>query len=135
MSYLSILLVDDYAPWRRYITSKLEKVDELQVVCEVSDGLEAIEQSAKLQPDLILLDIGLPKLNGIEVIRRIRELAPKSKVLVVSQYAFVDVVQEALSVGALGYIDKSEAGNELLPALEAVIQGKKFVSSRLAGFR
>lgn len=135
MSYLSILLVDDYAPWRRYITSKLEKLDELQVVCEVSDGLEAIEQSAKLQPDLILLDIGLPKLNGIEVIRRIRELAPKSKVLVVSQYAFVDVVQEALSVGALGYIDKSEAGNELLPALEAVIQGKKFVSSRLAGDR
>lgn len=135
MSFLSILLVDDYAPWRRYITSKLQKLEELQVVCEVSDGLEAIEQSAKLQPDLILLDIGLPKLNGIEVIRRIRELAPKSKVLVVSQYAFIDVVQEALSLGALGYIDKSEAGNELLPALEAVIQGKKFVSSRLAGFR
>ena len=135
MSFLSILLVDDYAPWRRYISSKLQKLEELQVVCEASDGLEAIEQSAKLQPDLILLDIGLPKLNGIEVIRQIRELAPKSKVLVVSQYAFVDVVQEALSLGALGYIDKSEAGNELLPALEAVIHGKKFVSSRLAGFR
>jgi DNA-binding NarL/FixJ family response regulator len=127
-------LVDDYAPWRRYITSRLQKQPELQVVCEVSDGLEAIEQTAKLQPDLILLDIGLPNLNGIEVVRRIRDLAPKSKVLIVSQYPFADVVQEAFSLGACGYVDKSDAGSELLPAVEAVIQGKKFVSSRLAGF-
>jgi DNA-binding NarL/FixJ family response regulator len=132
---VSILLVDDYEPWRRYVTSRLQKQPELQVVCEVSDGPEAIEQTAKLQPDLILLDIGLPTLNGIEVVRRIRDLAPKSKVSIVSQYLFADVVQEAFSLGACGYIDKSDAGSELLPAVEAVIQGKKFVSCRLAGFR
>jgi DNA-binding NarL/FixJ family response regulator len=134
VSLVSILLVDDYVPWRRYVTSRLQKQPELQVVCEVSDGLEAIEQIAKLQPDLILLDIGLPSLNGIEVTRRIRDLAPKSKVLIVSQYPFADVVQEAFSFGACGYIDKSDAG-ELLPAVEAVMQGKKFVSKRLAVFR
>ena len=134
MSSVSILLVDDYAPWRHYITSRLQKQPELQIVGEVSDGLEAIEQTAKLQPDLILLDIGLPNVSGIEVVRRIRELAPKSKVLIVSQYPFADVVEEALSLGAWGYIDKSDAGSELLPAVEAIIQGKKFVSSRLRGF-
>ena len=79
--------------------------------------------------------LGLPNLNGIEVVRRIRDLAPKSKVLIVSQYPFADVVQEAFSLGVCGYIDKSDAGSELLPAVEAVIQGKKFVSSRLAGSR
>jgi DNA-binding NarL/FixJ family response regulator len=132
VSLVSILLVDDYAPWRRYVTSKLQRQPELQVVGEVSDGLEAIAQTAKLQPDLILLDIGLPNLNGIEVVRRTRALAPKSKVLIVSQYCFADVVQEAFSEGAWGYIDKSDAGSELLPAVEAVIRGKKFASSRLS---
>ena len=76
-----------------------------------------------------------PNLNGIEVVRRIRDLALKSKVLIVSQYPFADVVQEAFSLGACGYIDKSDAGSELLPAVEAVIQGRKFVSTRLADFR
>jgi DNA-binding NarL/FixJ family response regulator len=128
-------LVDDYLAWRRYVTSRLQRQTELQVICEVSDGPEAIEQTAKLPPDLILLDIGLPTLNGIEVVRRIRDLAPKSKVLIVSQYAFADVMQEAFSLGVCGYIDKSDAERELLPAVEAVIQGKKFVSRRLAGFR
>ena len=75
-----------------------------------------------------------PNVSGIEVVRRIRELAPKSKVLIVSQYPFADVVEEAFSLGAWGYIDKSDAGSELLPAVEAIIQGKKFVSSRLRGF-
>lgn len=134
MSSVRILVVDDYEPWRRYVASKLQKQPELQVICEASDGPEAVKQTEKLQPDLILLDIGLPKLNGIEVARQVRQLAPRSKILVVSQGSFPDVVHEALSLGALGYLDKSDAGSELLPAVNAVIQGRQFVSTRVAGF-
>jgi DNA-binding NarL/FixJ family response regulator len=85
-----------------------------------------------LQPDLILLDIGLPILNGIEVIRQVRKLAPQSKILIVSQISFADVAQEAFTLGAWGYIDKTDAASELLAAVNAVLRGQKFVGSRLA---
>jgi DNA-binding NarL/FixJ family response regulator len=104
-------------------------VPELQVICEVSDGLEAVQKAESLQPDLILLDIGLPTLNGFEAARRIRKLAPDSKILFLSQESSADVVQEAFRVGALGYVLKAQAGTELLAAVDAVRQGRKFVSS------
>jgi len=103
------------------------------VVGEASDGLEAVHQSEELQPDLIVLDIGLPILNGIEAARRIRKLAPKSKILFLSQESSADVVQEALNSGALGYLVKTQAGSELLPAVDAVLQGRKSLSSGLSG--
>ena len=133
MSSVSILVVDDYEPWRRYVSSSLQRQPELEIVCEATDGLEAVEQTEKLKPDLILLDIGLPKLNGIEVARRVRRLAPQSKILIVSQDSFADVAKEAFSLGAWGYVDKADAGSELLPAVNAVLRGKKFVGSRFAG--
>ena len=86
-----------------------------------------------LQPDLILLDIGLPKLDGIEAARRIRELAPRSKILFVSQEHSVEVVQAAFSAGASGYVVKVDVGTELLIAVEAVLRGERFVGSRFAG--
>ena len=97
-----VLVVDDYEPFRRFVVSMLKQT-ELQVICRDSDGLEAVEKAAELQPDLVLLDIGLPKLNGIEAARRIRELSPKSKIIFVSQESSVDIVQEALSLGAQGF--------------------------------
>jgi len=100
---------------------------------EVSDGVEAIELAQALQPDLVLLDIGLPKLNGIEAGRRIREVAPQSRILFVSQESSVDVVQAAFSVGALGYVVKTDAGRELPTAVKAVLRGRRFVGSRFAG--
>jgi DNA-binding NarL/FixJ family response regulator len=119
MSAVRVLVVEDYEPFLRFIHSTLEQRPELQVICEVSDGLEAVQKAEELQPDLIVLDIGLPTLNGIEAARRIRKLSPESKILFVSQESSTDVVQEALSLGALGYVVKARAGSELLAAVTA----------------
>jgi DNA-binding NarL/FixJ family response regulator len=126
---IRVLVVEDFEPFRRFICSTLEKKSELQVVCEVSDGLEAVQKAEELQPDLILLDIGLPTLNGIEAARQIRKLAPEAKIIFVSQESSADVVQEALSLGALGYVVKTHAGSELLAAVDAVLLEKQFVGS------
>jgi DNA-binding NarL/FixJ family response regulator len=99
----------------------------------VADGLEAVQQAQELQPDLILLDIGLPTLHGIEAARRIREVSPASKILFVSENRSADIAEEALSTGACGYVIKSDAERELLPAIEAILAGKRFVSASLAG--
>jgi DNA-binding NarL/FixJ family response regulator len=101
----------------------------LQVVCEVSDGLETVQKAEELQPDLIFLDIGLPTLNGIAAARQIRTLAPESKIIFVSQESSPDVIQEALNLGARGYVVKTRAGIDLLAAVEAVLRGKDFISS------
>jgi len=130
-----ILVVDDYDPFRRFICLTLRKRPELQIVGEVSDGLEAVQKAEELQPDLIVLDIGLPSLNGIEAARRIRKLSPKSKILFVSQESSADVVQEALALGALGYVVKAHAGSELLAAVGAVLEDRLYISSGLSGHR
>ena len=128
-----ILVVDDYAPWHEFVTKTFSKETELQVIGQVGDGLEAVQQAERLHPDLILLDIGLPTLNGIEAARRIREVFPASKILFVSENRSVDIAEEALSTGAEGYVVKSDAESELLPAIKAVLEGKRFVSASLAG--
>jgi DNA-binding NarL/FixJ family response regulator len=128
-----ILVVDDYEPWRRFVSTMLQKQPELQVIGEVVDGLEAVKKAEELQPDLIVLDIGLPALDGIEAARRIRKLSPESKILFISQESSADVVQEALALGALGYVVKAHAGSELLAAVRAVLKGRQFISSGLSG--
>jgi len=128
-----ILVVDDFLPYRQFVSSILQERPGWQVTGEASDGLEAVQRAEELQPDLILLDIGLPKLNGIEAAGRIRNLAPQSKILFVSQESSADVVEEALRLGARGYILKAYAQRDLLAAVEAVLEGKRFVSSGLDG--
>jgi DNA-binding NarL/FixJ family response regulator len=128
-----VLVVDDYEPFRRFVCSTLRTRPELQVIGEAVDGLEAVQKAQQVQPELILLDIGLPTLNGIEAARRIRELSPKSKILFVSEDRSWDIAEEALRTGAGGYVVKSDAVGELLPAVEAVLKGKRFVSASLAG--
>ena len=103
----------------------------MRIVGVVSDGLQAIQKAEELQPDVILLDVGLPKLNGIEAARRIRKVAPNSKILFLSQEVDVEVARVALS-DAHGYVVKSDADTELFSAIDAVVQEKKFVSRRLA---
>jgi CheY-like chemotaxis protein len=105
----------------------------LQIVGETADGLEAVQKAEELQPDLVVLDTGLPSLNGIEASRRIRKLSPESKILFVSQESSGDVVQEALALGALGYVVKTHAGSELLAAVGAVLGGRQYISSGLSG--
>ena len=132
-SLIRVLVVDDFEPFRRVVALTLRNRPEWQIICEASDGLEAVEKAEELQPDLIVLDINLPNLNGIEACRRIRKVSPTSKVLFVSLESSAHVVQEALSLGAQGYLIKSDAGSELLTAINAVLRGETFVSSRLAG--
>ena len=127
----TILLVDDFEPFRRLVCSILHGRGELRVVDEASDGLKAIEKAEEQQPDLILLDIGLPILNGMMVARRARKLAPGSKILFLTQEASPYVVREALDLGALGYVHKQRTHSDLLPAIDAVLQGQRFVSSSL----
>src|SRR5271154_880964 len=118
---IRILVVDDYEDWRRQIRLLLRARPEWQVICEASDGLEAVKKAEELQPDLILLDISLPKLNGIEASRQIRQLCPHSTIIFLSQEGDPDVVQAALGTGAWGYVHKAHSGSELLPAVEAAL--------------
>lgn len=128
-----ILLVDDFGPWRHFVSTTLQNQPELQVVGEATDGLEAVQRAKELQPELILLDIGLPLLNGIEAARRIREVSSASKILFVSEDRSPDIAEAALSTGAGGYLVKSDAARELLPAIKAVLQDTRFISAGLAG--
>ena len=105
----------------------------MQLVGGVWDGLQAVRKAEELRPDLIVLDIGLPSLNGIEAARRIRKLSPKSKILFVSQESSADVIQEALGTGAHGYVFKTDAGRELVEGVNAVLRGEHFVSKRFSG--
>ena len=126
---LRVLLVDDHAPWRQQVCSILLKRPELWVVAEVADGLEAVQKAQELQPDLILLDIRLPKLNGLDAATRIRQVSPKARILFLTQNSDNDIVEAALGTGAQGYILKTDAWGELLPAVAAVLDGGDFVSS------
>lgn len=128
-STIRVLIVDDFEPFRRFVRCLIEKRPELQIVGETSDGLDAILKAEQLKPDLILLDIGLPGLNGIEVARQIRKAPPESKIIFLSQESSPDVIQVALDLGARGYVAKATAGTDLLAAIDAVLLGKRFVSS------
>jgi DNA-binding NarL/FixJ family response regulator len=130
---IAVLVVDDYAPFRDFVRLFLQNLPELQVIGEVSDGMEAVQKAQELRPDLILLDIGLPTLNGIEAARRIRELSPMSKILFVSEHRSWEMAEEALRSGSGGYVVKSQALSDLLPAVEAILDGKQFVSASLEG--
>jgi DNA-binding NarL/FixJ family response regulator len=109
MAPLKVLLVDDYEPFRRFVRLVLQIKPELQIVGEASDGLEAVQKARDLHPDLILLDVGLPKLDGIKAARRIRSVAPRTAILFVSQESSSEIVLEALSTGGMAYILKSHA--------------------------
>ena len=134
MPSIRVLIVDDFENWRRQVHSLLQARPAWQVIAEASDGSEAVQKAEDLKPDLILLDIGLPKLNGIEAARRIRQRSPSSKIIFLSQNSDLDVVRAAVGTGALGYVLKTDAGRELLPAVDAVLRGKQFVSSSLKGY-
>jgi len=135
LSSIRILVADDYEGWRRQVRLLLQARPEWQVIDEASDGPEAVQKAEELKPDLIVLDIGLPKLNGIEAARRIRQLSPGSKIIFLSLYSSPDLVQAALSTGGLGYVRKTDARRELVLAVDAVLRGKQFVSSTIKGYK
>jgi DNA-binding NarL/FixJ family response regulator len=131
-STIRILFVEDFQPFRAFVRSMFGENSLLRVICEISDGLQAVAKARELRPDLILMDIGLPNLNGLEVARRIRLFLPLTKIVFLTGESDLDVVQEALSIGSCGFVAKGQAGTELLIGLELVLRGKTFVSSGLA---
>ena len=129
---LRVLVVDDHECWRKFASTTFQKRPESAVVGEAADGLQAIELAQQLQPDLIVLDIGLPRLNGIEAAREIRDRSPNSKILFLSENRSWDIAQAALSTGAGGYVVKSDGASELLRAAKSVCEGNPYVSASLA---
>ena len=128
-----ILVVDDYEPWRQRLCSVLRKSRRWKIVGEAPDALEAIQQAEALRPDLILLDVELPTLSGIEAARRILARDPSSRILFVSAHRSLDIVEAAMRTGARGYIVKSDSEFELLPAMETIVKGQRFVGAMLTG--
>ena len=131
---IRVLVVDDFNIFRGFVVATLNEQPELQVICEASDGLEAIQKATELQPDLILLDIGLPKLNGLAAGEQILRLCPNSKILFLSVVSSPDVVQAAFNIGASGYVVKMDAESDLVAAVATVVSGRKFVGKGFAEY-
>jgi DNA-binding NarL/FixJ family response regulator len=132
MSSLRVLVVEDFVPFWQFIRSTLAERPDIQVIGEVADGLEGVQKAELLKPDLVLLDIGLPTPNGIEAAVQIRKRAPESRIIFVSQESSWEMVQEALNLGAWGYVLKERTANDLLAAVKAVLEGRQFVSFGLS---
>ena len=129
-----ILVVENCEPFRRTVCLILQQRAGLDVVGQAGDGLEAVTKATELRPDLIFLDIGLPKQNGLQAVRQIRKHTPESKILFLSQESDPEIVQEALNLGASGYVAKMVvAKEELIAATRAVLRGEQFISGILAG--
>ena len=131
MCSIHVLVVDDHEIARRGIRSVLSTDPSLDVVWEAVDGEEAVKRAAEFHPSIILLDITLPGICGIQAARRIRIVSPDSRIIFVSQHDSVQVAKDALSTGARGYVVKSDAGLDLLAAIRTVHEGREFVSRTL----
>ena len=132
-SSVRVLVVDDFEQWRRVVQTVLRAELGVQVFEEASDGLEAVQKAQGLQPDLVVLDVGLPSLDGIEVARQMRTVSPASRILFLTQARSAEIAQEALTIGASGYVIKSDGTSELLKGIRTVLDGKRFVSASLGG--
>jgi len=134
MSVTQILLVEDFVPWQHFISMRLESEIDLQVISFAANGLEAVHKAKELQPDLILMDLSLPGMNGIEATRQIRILSPGSRILFLSEHADSNLIQAALDAGACGYILKSDSGSDLILGIRAALLGQIFVSRSLTSW-
>jgi DNA-binding NarL/FixJ family response regulator len=126
---IRILLIDDYSPFRDFLRGALEQMPAIEVVGEASDGMEAVEKTRELNPDLILLDVALPEMNGVEVVCRIKRQLPDAIILIVTGIYSWDMMKYAFLCGADGYMIKSDVEGELASAVESVLQGTRFISS------
>src|SRR5882672_7385293 len=132
-SLLQVLVVEDFEPFRQFLRSTLCKRNDVKIVGEAADGLEAVRKATELRPDLILMDIGLPGVNGIEAARRILSLFPECKIVFVTQEDSPEVVETALNLGAHGHVIKARAESDLLLAVDAAREGRVFVSGPVKG--
>jgi DNA-binding NarL/FixJ family response regulator len=131
MSIVRVLVVEDSKSWQKFIRTQLDMYPSASIIGMESSGLQAVRKAEELQPDLVLLDIHLSTLNGIEVARQIRKVAPKSAILFVSGEFDPDIVRSAFRAGGHGYVHKHEAAMDLLVGIEAVLHGRRFMSPSL----
>ncbi|TMA26329.1 MAG: response regulator transcription factor [Deltaproteobacteria bacterium] len=139
MSPVRIVIADDHEVVRKGLRSLLEEQHDVEIVGEASNGREAVDKVAVLKPDVVVLDIGMPELNGLEATRQIVKATPRTEVLILTVFETEEVIREVLRAGARGYVLKSDAGRLLVSAIEAVSAHKPFFTSRvselvLAGF-
>lgn len=132
MSVLRILIADDHEVARRGIRALLESHPGWEVCGEAADGREAVACASRLRPDLVLLDIGMPSLNGLDAARQILATAPQTRVLILTMHDTEQVVREVLAAGALGFLLKSDAGRDLVAAVEALERRRTFFTTRVA---
>jgi len=126
MSRARILIVDDHEIFRRGLRSLLETRPEFEILGEAGDGLQAIEKASELKPDLIVMDVSMPQLDGLQATRQIRKKLPQTKILILSQHDSSHMLSAALEAGANGYVTKSQVSRCLLSALDAVSSGRPF---------
>jgi len=131
MPDIHILLVDDFLPWQRFVMEIFETEADLKIISVASDGWEAIQKVQELRPDLILMDINLPRMDGFEATREIRILSPASKILFVSGDRRDELVEAAFEAGASGYVLKTDSYSDLITGIRAVLLGRRFVSRSL----
>jgi DNA-binding NarL/FixJ family response regulator len=135
MALARILVVEASEDWRKLIFSLLREDPSFEIVGEASDGMQAVQMAGEMQPTAILLDIGLPRLNGIQAAAWIRKVAADAKIIFVSQEFDPDILDGAMRLGASGFVLKSDAGEALIPAIRAVIRDEKFMSAGLSRYR
>jgi DNA-binding NarL/FixJ family response regulator len=128
-----IVLADDHAMFRQGIKNILEGAEDLEVVGEAGDGLNLLELLKKVTPDLVILDISMPNLRGLEATREIKKIAPDVRVLILTMHRDKEYVYHAISTGAEGYLLKEDADTELFAAVDSIRQGKYYISPLLSG--
>ena len=126
-----VLIIEDSISFQKMIRLVIEQNAEFEIVGLASDGVEGVRKAEELTPDLILLDLGLPKLNGFDVARTILKRAPERKIVMVTQESSTEFVRESLRIGAFGYVRKDRLVSDLLPAAKAVLGGHRFTSDGL----
>ena len=134
MSVVQILVVDDSLPWQRFVQNHLEAEPEFKVINGAASGSGGVQKSNDLQPEVVLMDVSLPGMNGIEAARQIRRVSPGSKILFLSSMDDIELIQAAFEVGGSGYVFKWDAGRDLIPAIRAILLGQRFVSRSLTGW-
>jgi len=128
---ITVLLADDHAVVRDGLRSMLQTQDDIEVISDAANGHEAVGQAAQLCPDVAIVDIAMPGLNGIDVTRKILKVCPSTKVVILSMYSATEHILQALQAGALGYVLKESAGVEVISAIRAVHAGNRYLSKKI----
>lgn len=130
---ITVLLADDHAVVRDGLRSMMQAQDDIEVISDAANGHDAVDQAAQLCPDIAIVDIAMPGLNGIDVTRKILKVCPSTKVIILSMYSATEHILQALQAGALGYVLKESAGVEVISAIRAVHAGNRYLSAKILG--